>query len=129
MLPSNSTHLKKVALWGGGASCALALLSLVKFSPLVAFSIVTGAALSIANLYSIIMLVEALAGAALAGVASGKASKALTSIMHILKLGLILVTLVLLVVFKLTNLFGLLAGFTVVLIANLAAGLSGLKGE
>jgi len=129
MLPSNRQHMKKVAVWGGGAACALALASLFKFPPVVAFGIITGAALSLANLYSIIMLVEALAGAAAAGMASGRASKALTTMIHVFKLVLVLVILVLLVVFKLTNLFALLAGFTVVLLSNLVAGLSGLKGE
>jgi hypothetical protein len=127
MLATNKKHLVKVAAWGGGLSVVFAGLSLVKFPPIVAASILTGAALSIFNVYSIVTMVEALAGAAKAGAAAGKWAKVLSTALHLMKFLILLALLLLLVVYKLTNLFALAFGFTVVLFANLSAGLSGLK--
>jgi len=105
----------------------LGAVSLVKFPPLIAASILTGTAIGLANLYSIVRLVEALTGAAQAGRAAGRAGKAFASVLHVFKLGFILAILLALVYLKLTNLFALLVGFTVVLIVNLLAGFAGLK--
>lgn len=127
MLPGNKKHLKRVLIWGLGVSTVLALLSLVKFPPVVAASIVAGAALGIFNLYAIVKVVEALAGAAATGAAGGKASKAIAMMFHFINIAVIAAVLVALVWYHLINLFALLAGFTVVLLANLAAGLSGLS--
>ncbi len=126
MLPANINHLKKVVLWGGGASVLLAAASLLRFTPLVGISIIAGALLGIFNLYSIVKLVEALAGAAAAGAMTGKASKALTLVFHLFNIALIAVALVVLIWNHLINLFAVLAGFTIVLLSNLAAGMSGL---
>jgi ATP synthase I chain len=127
MIPENKKHLVKAAIWGGGLSIIFAAISLVKFSPLVAVSILIGAAVSIFNIYSIVTMVEALAGAAVAGKPAGKAAKSLSTVLHMVKFLILLAVLLLLVVYKLTNLFGLAFGFTVVLMANLFAGLSMLK--
>ncbi|MBI5696286.1 MAG: hypothetical protein HZC51_11240 [Nitrospirae bacterium] len=129
MLPTNKKHMMKVLTWGGGVAALLAAASLVKFPVTVASGVVAGAALGIFNVYSIVRLVEALAGAATAGPGAGKASKALVGFVHMFKLGLIFVTLILLVYMKLINLFGVLAGFTVVLAANLFAGMGRLKAD
>jgi hypothetical protein len=127
MLATNKKHLVKVAAWGGGLSVVFAALSLVKFPPIVAASILTGAALSIFNVYSIVTMVEALAGAAAAGAAAGKWAKVLSTVLHLMKFLILLALLLLLVVYRLTNLFALAFGFTIVLFANLSAGLSGLR--
>ena len=127
MIATNKKHLVKVALWGGGLSVIFAALSLIKFPPVIAASILTGAVLSIFNVYSIVTMVEALAGAAVADKSAGKAAKILSTILHLVKFLILLALLFLLVVYKLTNLFALAFGFTVVLFANLSAGLSGLK--
>jgi len=127
MLSANKDHFVKVAKYGGGASVVFAAASLIKFSPLVAASVVMGAALGLFNLYAIVMLVEALAGAAEAGAVTGKGSKLLAMMVHLLKLLVIFGALAALVLLKLTNLFALLAGFTAVLIANLMVGLLGLR--
>ncbi|HLB25916.1 MAG TPA: ATP synthase subunit I [Nitrospirota bacterium] len=127
MLPSNRRHLVRVLIWGGAAALLLAGLSLLKYPPLMAFSIAAGAAISFFNIYSIVMLVESLAGAAASG--AGRGAKALTTIAHVIKLALIFAVLLLLVLSRLVNLFGFLAGFTVVLIANLLYGLASFKGD
>jgi hypothetical protein len=127
MIATNKKHLVKVAAWGGGLSVIFAALSLAKFPPIVAASILTGAALSIFNVYSIVTMVEAMAGAAAAGAAAGKSAKIISTILHMMKFLILLALLLLLVVYKLTNLFALAFGFTVVLFANLSAGLSGLR--
>jgi hypothetical protein len=127
MIASNKKHLIKVAIWGGGLSAVFAALSLLKFPPIVAASILTGAALSIFNVYSIVTMVEALAGAATAGAAAGKWAKVLSTALHLMKFLILLALLLVLVVYRLTNLFALAFGFTVVLFANLSAGLSGLR--
>jgi hypothetical protein len=127
MTPGNRKHLKKVLIWGGGLSALGAALSLLKFPPLVAASVIMGAALGIFNVYSIIKLVEALAGAAVSGPAPGQASRVMSTLMHVVKLVVIFAVLLMLVIYKLTNLIALAAGFTVVLIANMAAGLGGFK--
>src|SRR5512143_201132 len=124
MLPANKSHLKRVALFVGGLAAVLAAVSLIKFPPLVAAGILTGAALGLFNIYSIVMLVEALAGAAVSG--AGKGARIFSTVLHALKLGLILAVLFVLVVFKLTNLFALLVGFTAVIFANLLVGFTGL---
>ena len=121
--------MTKVLTWGGGLAALLAAVSLVKLPPTVAAGVLAGAALGIFNIYSIVRLVEALAGAATAGPGAGKASKALVSFVHMFKLGLIFVTLILLVYLKLINLFGVLAGFTVVLAVNVFAGMGRLKAD
>jgi len=127
MFLANSKHFKSVAIWGGAISSAAAALSLIKFPPVVAYGIVAGAVLGIFNIWSIVRLVEALAGAAAAGPAPAKASKSLSVSMHVIKLVLIFVALFILVSLKLVNLFALLAGFTVILVVNLFAGLSALR--
>jgi len=127
MTPKNKRHLKRVLYWGGGLSALAAVLSLLKFPPVVAASIMTGAALGIFNLYSIVRLVEVLADVASSGPGSGKAVKVFTGIAHAFKLTAVFGVLFMLVYLKLTNLFALLAGFTVVLAVNVLAGLSGLK--
>ena len=127
MQAGNRKHLLKVAIWGGAASAAAGGVTLLKYPPIIAFSIVAGAAIGVFNIYSIVRLVEALAGAASEGKASGKAAKAISTVLHLLKLGIIFGLLFFLVMNKMVNLFALLAGFTVVLLANLFAGLSGLK--
>ncbi len=129
MNPNNKRHLKKVLVWGGGASAALAALSLLKYPPIIAVSILTGAALSLFNLFAIIRLVEALTGIASSGPGSGKAAKFLTGMMHAFKLAGVFVVLFLLAYLKLINLFGLLVGFTLILGFNILTGLSGLKGD
>ena len=128
MLPANRQHFKKAALWGGGISAILAAVSLVKFPPLIAASILTGAAISIFNIYSIITLVEALTGAVMSDRRVKKAAKILSVVVHLVKFLILLALLYLLVVYKLTNLLGLAFGFTVVVVTNIFAGLSGLKG-
>jgi hypothetical protein len=127
MFLANSRHFKAVAIWGGAISAAAAALSLIKFSPVVAYGIIAGAILGIFNIWSIVRLVEALAGAAAAGQAPGRASKSISVVMHVIKLILVFIILFILVKFKLVNLFALLAGFTVILVVNLFVGLSGLK--
>ena len=127
MTPGNKKHLKKVLIWGGGLSAVAAALSLIKFPPLVAASVIMGACLGIFNIYSIIKLVEALAGAAASGAATGRASRVMSTLMHVVKLALIFAVLLVLVVYKLTNLIALAAGFTVVLVVNMAAGLGGFR--
>ena len=128
MLPANKLHFKRVAFYGGGLAAVLAGLSLFKYPPLIAASVLTGAVLGLFNIYSIVMLVEALAGAAVSGV--GKGARMFSTFQHVLKLGLILAVLFVLVAFKLTNLLALLAGFTAVVLANLLVGFTGLgKGE
>lgn len=118
-----------VLSWGGGVALLLAAVSLVKSPPTVAAGIIAGAALGIFNIYSIVRMVEALAGAASTGQALGRASKALATFVHVFKLGLIFAILVLLVYMKAVNLFGVLAGFTVVLAVNVFSGLGRLKGD
>lgn len=123
MLPANRKHVYAVAAWGIGVSAAVAAASLIKFPPLVAASVMLGAAMSVANVYSIVMVVEALSAAALAGGAPTGAGKAVAGVIHVFKLIVITAVLVALVYFKLANLFGLLAGFTVVLVAHVMLGL------
>ncbi len=108
-------------------SAILAAGSLLKFPPLVAASILTGAAISVFNIYSIITLVEALAGAAMSDRRVKKAAKMLSVVVHLVKFLILLAILYLLVVYKLTNLLGLAFGFTVVVVANVFAGVSALK--
>ena len=127
MFHANSKHFKSVAIWGGAISAAGAALSLIKFPPDVAYGIIAGAALGIFNIFSIIRLVEALAGAAAVGQAPGRAAKSVSVVMHVIKLILVFIILFVLVKSRLVNLFALLAGFTVILMVNLFAGLSGLK--
>jgi hypothetical protein len=127
MFLANSKHFKSVAIWGGAISLAGAGLSLIKFSPVVAYGIIAGAVLGIFNIWSIVRLVEALAGAAAAGPAPGRAAKSISVVMHMIKLILVFAILFILVKFQLVDLFALLAGFTVILVVNLFAGLSGLK--
>ncbi len=127
MQAGNRKHLLKVALWGGAISAAAAGAALLKYPPIISFSILAGAAIGVFNIYSIVRLVEALAGAAAEGRASGRAAKAISTLLHILKLGIILALLVFLIMNKMVNLFAFLAGFTFVLLANLLAGFSGLK--
>ena len=127
MFVANSKHFKSVAIWGGAISAGCAGLSLLKFSPTVAYGIIAGAILGIFNIWSIVRLVEALAGAAATGLAPGRAAKSISVVMHMIKLVLVFVILFILVKFQLVNLFALLAGFTVILLVNLFAGLSGLK--
>ena len=124
MLPANKLHFKKVSMFGGGLAVLVAGLSLLKFTPLVAASVLVGALLGLFNIYSIVMLVEALAGAAAAG--AGKGVRIFSTVLHVLKLGLILAVLFALVYFRLTNLIALLVGFTLVILANLLVGFSGL---
>ena len=125
MHQANRNHIKKVALWGGSATVALAAASLIAFPPLFASSVLVGGVLSIFNIYSIVRLVEALTGAAEAGV-TPKASKALTMLLHFMKLGFVGAVLVALAVARLVDVFGFLAGFTSVLLANVMFGLSRL---
>ena len=121
MLPGNKKHVKKVLGWSAGVTLPLAAASLAFYPPLIAVSILTGALISFVNILSIVRLTEILAGAALqAGVS--RAARAVATVVHLIKLVLILAILVSLVVFRLTNLFALLAGFTVVLIVNLLSG-------
>ena len=127
MFLANSKHFKSVAIWGGAISAAAAALSLIKFPPTVAYGIIAGAVLGIFNIWSIVRLVEALAGAAAVGLAPGRAAKSISVVMHMIKLVLVFIILFILVKFNLVNLFALLAGFTVILLVNLFAGLSGLK--
>ncbi|MHB8173268.1 MAG: hypothetical protein ACYDFU_02255 [Nitrospirota bacterium] len=127
MLPANKRHFKKVALWGGGLSVIFAAASLLKFPPLAAVSILTGAVLSVFNIYSIISLVEALASAALSDKRVRKTAKILSVAVHMVKFLILLALLTVLVVYKLTNLLGLAFGFTVIVVVNIFAGLSGLK--
>jgi len=127
MFLANSKHFKSVAIWGGVISSAAASLSLIKFPPVVAYGIIAGAILGLFNIWSIVRLVEALAGAAAAGQAPGRAAKSISVVMHMIKLILVFIILFILVKFQLVNLFALLAGFTVILVVNLFAGLSGLK--
>ena len=127
MFLANSKHFKSVAIWGGAISVGCAALSLIKFPPVVATGIIAGAVLGIFNIWSIVRLVEALAGAAATGLAPGRAAKSISVVMHMIKLVLVFVILFILVKFQLVNLFALLAGFTVILMVNLFAGLSGLK--
>ena len=127
MQAGNRKHLLKVALWGGAISAAAAGATLLKYPPIISFSIMAGAAIGVFNIYSIVRLVEALAGAASEGKTTGKAAKTISTLLHILKLGIIFALLFFLVMNKMVNLFALLAGFTVVLLANLLAGFSGLK--
>ncbi len=108
-------------------SAILAAGSLLKFPPLIAASILTGAAISVFNIYSIITLVEALAGAAMSDRRVKKAAKILSVVVHLVKFLILLALLYLLVVYKLTNLLGLAFGFTVVVVANVFAGVSALK--
>lgn len=129
MLTTNKKHMMKVLTWGGGVAALLAAVSLVKFPVTVASGIVAGAALGIFNVYSIVRLVEALAGAATASPGAGKASKALVGFVHMFKLGLIFLTLILLVYMKAADLFGVLAGFTVILAVNVFAGMGRLKAD
>jgi hypothetical protein len=129
MFVANSKHFKTVTIWGGAISAACAALSLIKFPPTVAYGVIAGAALGLFNIFSIIRLVEALAGAAAVGQAPGRAAKSVSVVMHMIKLILVFVILFLLVKARLVNLFALLAGFTVMLMVNLFAGLSGLKGD
>ncbi len=129
MLPANKRHFKKTTLWGAGLSAILAAASLLKFPPLIAASILTGAAISVFNVYSIITLVEAIAGAATSDRRVKKAAKILSVVVHLVKFLILLALLYLLVVYKLTNLLGLAFGFTVVVVANIFAGLSALKGD
>ena len=126
MLAANRPHFKRVLVWGLTASAALSALSLFKFSPIVAGSVMVGALLGMFNLYSVVRLVEALTGAALAGAVTGKGSKALTMVFHLINIALVAAVLVVLVLNHLVNLFAFLAGFTVILITNMFAGLSGL---
>jgi hypothetical protein len=124
MLPANKLHFKKVSMYGGGLAALLAGLSLLKFPLLVAGSVLVGAVLGLFNIYSIVMLVEALAGAAAAS--AGKGVRIFSTVLHMLKLGLILAVLFVLVYYRLTNLIALLVGFTAVILANLLVGFSGL---
>lgn len=128
MLAQNKRHLREVALKGFGASVLLAGLSLAKFPPLVAASILIGAALSLGNVYSIILVAEALTAAARAGMGAGGATKAVTAFIYVVKLAVITAVLATLVIYKLANLFAVLAGFTVVLVAHVFAGLKGFGG-
>ena len=128
MLPENRKHIVNVTLWGGGLSAAAAGACLFAFSPLVASSVVLGAALSIANVYSIVLVVEALTAAAKAGNMPTGTGKAVAGFMHALKLLLITALLVTLVVMKLVNPFGLLAGFTFVLVAHVLTGMKRMAG-
>lgn len=125
MTPGNRKHFGKLILWGGGLSVLAAAASLLKFPPIVAASILTGAFIGLFNIYSIIKLVEALAGAAVSGPAPGRASKVMSTMTHVVKLALIFAVLLMLVIYKLTNLIALAAGFTIILVVNLASGLGG----
>ena len=131
MFLANSKHFKSVAIWGGVISSAAAALSLIAFPPaerfVIASGIIAGAVLGIFNIWSIVRLVEALAGAAAAGHAPGRAAKSISVVMHMIKLVLVFVILFILVKFKLVDLFALLAGFTVILVVNLFVGLSALR--
>lgn len=129
MFRTNRRHLKKVLYGGGGLTALLAAASLVRFSPLVAASILIGGAIGIINIYSIVRVVEALAGAAAAGAAPGRATKVFSVLIHLFKLALIFACLLALALMKKVNLFGVLAGFTAVLAVNLLAGLSGLNDQ
>lgn len=125
MTPGNRKHFGKVIIWGGGLSVVAAALSLLKFPPLVAVSIITGAFMGLFNIYSIIKVVEALAGAAVSGPAPGRASKVMSTVAHVVKLAVLFAVLLMLVIYKLTNLIALAAGFTIILAVNLATGLKG----
>ena len=129
MFTANSRHFKTVAIWGGTISLAGAGLSLIIFPPVVAYGIIAGAVLGLFNIWSIVRLVEALAGAAVAGPAPAKASRSISVAMHVIKLVLVFITLFILVSLKLVNLFALLAGFTVILVVNLFAGLSAMRDD
>ncbi len=126
MTPGNRKHFGKLILWGGGLSVLAAAASLLKFPPIVAASILTGAFIGLSNIYSIIKLVEALAGAAAAGQAAGRASRVTATVVHMVKLAVIFAVLLMLVIYKLTNLIALALGFTVILVVNMAAGVRGL---
>lgn len=129
MLPANKKHILAVALWGGGASVLVAGASLLRFPPLIGSSIVLGAALSVANVYSIVLVVEALTAAAMSGQVPSGVGKVMAGMVHVLKLLVITALLVALVVFKLADLFGLLAGFTIVLVTHVLQGLKRFAGD
>jgi len=127
LLPENRRHVRSVLVKGGGVTAVLALASLARFSPVVAGSILLGGAISLGNIYSIVLVTEALASAARSG--SGVAAKAMTAVVYLVKLVVITALLVVLVVYHLANLFALLAGFTVVLVAHVLVGLKRFSSE
>lgn len=129
MLPENRKHIVSVMLWGGGLSAATAVACLFAFSPIIAFSVVLGAALSVANVYSIVLVVEALTVSAKAGNMPTGTGKAVAGFIHALKLLLVTALLVTLVVMRLVNPFGLLAGFTFVLAAHVLTGMKRMAGD
>jgi ATP synthase I chain len=127
LLPENKSHIRSVLVKGGGITIILALASLVWFSPVVAGSIVLGGAISLGNIYSIVLVSEALTSAARSG--SGRAARAMTAVIYMFKLVLITALLLVLVIYHLVNLFALLAGFTVVLVAHVLIGLGRFTSE
>jgi len=127
LLPQNKRHLREVALKGLGAAVAVSALSLVKFPAPVAVGILAGAALSLGNVYSIILVAEALTAAARAGMGPGGGAKAVTLFVYVVKLAVITAVLVVLVMYRLADLFAVLAGFTLVLVAHVMVGLKGFS--
>jgi hypothetical protein len=121
MLKQNSRHLGRVALYGGILTALVAVAGYFGVSGKFALSVLAGGALSLANIYSIILMVETIVGAALESGASGP-SKGIATVMHLLKLGAILIILAALVITRIVDVIGLMAGFTGVLLAHGAAG-------
>jgi len=121
MLIQNKKHLGRVAVYGGVLCAAAAAGGYFILGPRFGLGVLIGGALSLANVYSIIMLVETIAGAAL-GEGPTRAAKAVAMVMHLLKLALIVTVIALLVITRTGDLFGIIAGFTVVLLVHAVAG-------
>lgn len=130
MLPGNASHFKRMTIYGGASALAVAALCIPLFGVLGASSVLAGAALGIANTYSVIRLVEALAGFAKSPTEKpGQLPKILTLLVHMFKIAIIFVLLFTLVAARLVDLRGLLVGFTVAVACNIFAGMKGIKDE
>jgi len=121
MLLQNKKHLGRVAVYGGVLCAVAALAGYYFLGGRFALGVLMGGALSLANVYSIIMLVETIAGAAL-GEGPTPGTKAVSMVMHLMKLALIVGVIVLLVITRTGDLFGIITGFTIVLLAHAVAG-------
>jgi len=122
MLGEHKKHMGRVALYGGGLCAAAAAAGYFIQGGGFAFGVAVGGALSMANIYSIIMLVETVAGVAL-GEGTSSSTKAFAVVLHLIKLILIIGIIALLVITRSGDLLGIIAGFTVVLAVHGVAGL------
>jgi len=122
MLKDNRRHFSRVALYGGCLIAAVCAAGYFLLGGRFAGGAFIGGALSALNIYSIIMLTETVAGVAL-GEGPSPAAKTFSVVMQLLKMFLIVGVIVLLLITGLGDPYGILAGFTVVLLVHVAVGL------